>query len=67
MVRSLLEYCSPLWSPTKITDIQELESVQRTFNSRIARCHDLDYWKRLKKLSLMSLQRKRERFTNLHM
>ena len=67
MVRSLLEYCSPLWSPTKITDIQELESVQRTFTSRIAGCHDLDYWKRLKKLSLISLQRRRERFTILHM
>ena len=67
MVRSLLEYCSPLWSPTKITDIQELESVQRTFTFRIAGCHDLDYWKRLKKLSLMSLKRRRERFTILHM
>ena len=67
MVRSFLEYFSPLWSPTKITDIQELESVQRTFTSRIAGCHDLDYWKRLKKLSLMSLQRRRERFTILHM
>ena len=66
MVRSLLEYCSPLWSPTKITDIQELESVQRTFTSRIAGCHDLDYWKRLKKISLMSIQRRRERFTIMH-
>ena len=43
MVRSLLKYCSPLWSPTNITDIQELESVQRTFTSRISGCHDLDY------------------------
>ena len=42
MVRSLLEYFSPLWSPTKITDIQELESVQRTFTSTIAGCHDLE-------------------------
>ena len=67
MVRSLLEYCSPLWSPTKITDIQELKSVQRTFTSTIAGCHDLYYWKRLKKNSLTSLQRRRERFTILHM
>ena len=36
MVRSLLEFCSPLWNPTKISDTQEAESVQRTFTSRIA-------------------------------
>ena len=35
LVRSLLEYCCPLWDPTKITDIQMLEGVQRTFTSRI--------------------------------
>ena len=67
MVRSLLEYGSTLWSTAKITYIEELESVQRTFIFRIAGCHDLDYWKRLKKLSLMFLQRRREGFTILHM
>ena len=67
MVRSLVEYCSPLWSSTTITDIQELESVQSTFTSGIAGCHDLDYWKRLKRLSLISLQRRKERFTIMHM
>ena len=35
MVRCHLEYCSPLWKPTKISDIQELESVQRAFSARI--------------------------------
>lgn len=67
MVRSLLEFCSPLWNPTKISDIQEVESVQRTFTTRIAGCQDLDYWERLQKLSLMSLQRRRERFIIIHM
>jgi len=38
-------------------DIQELESVQRTFTSKISECYGLDYWERLKKLDLMS-QRK---------
>ena len=66
MVRSLLEFCSPLWNPTKIMDIQELESVQRSFTYRIAGCQNLDYWQRLQKLSLMSLQRRRERFIILH-
>ena len=67
MVRSLIEFCSPLWNPTKIADIQELESVQKTFTSKIGGCRNLDYWERLKKLSLMSLQRRRERYIIIHM
>ena len=35
MVRRLLEYCCPLWHPSKICDIQELESVQKAFTTRI--------------------------------
>ena len=67
MVRSLLEYCCPLWNPRKVSDIQELEKVQRTFTARIAGVQNLDYWKRLEKLSIMSLQRRRERYILLHM
>ena len=67
MVRSLVEYCCPLWHPTKIRDIQELESVQKTFTARIAGMQDMHYWDRLIHLSLMSLQRRRERFIILHM
>ncbi len=67
MVRSLLEYCSPLWNPSKISDIQELESVQKAFTSRIAGLQSTHYWDRLKELSLMSLQRRRERYIILHM
>ena len=64
MVRSLVEYCCPLWHPTKIQDIQELESVHETFTARIAGMQDMhySYWYRLIHLSLMSLQRRRERF-----
>ena len=67
MVRSLLEYCCPLWHPTKISDIQELESIQKTFIARIAGMRDMHYWDCLIHLSLMSLQRRRERFIILHM
>ena len=67
MVRSLVEYCCPLWHPMKISDVQELESVQKTFISRIAGMRDMHYWDCLVHLSLMSLQRRRERFIILHM
>ena len=67
LVRSLLEYCCPLWNPSKITDIQLLESVQRTFTNRIAGLQGTDYWDRLKSLKMMSLQRQRERYIILQM
>ncbi len=61
MVRSKLEYCCPVWNPVKIMEIQKLENVQRAFTRKIEGCKDLQYWERLKKLKLMSLQRRRER------
>ena len=66
MVRSLLEYCCPLWHPSKICDIQELGSVQKAFTARITGMRDLHYWDRLQRLSLVSLQCRRERFILLH-
>ena len=60
MVRSKLEYCCPVWNPVKITDIQKLENVQRSFTRKFQVCHDLAYWERLKKLKLMSLLRRGE-------
>ena len=65
-VRSRLEYNSPLWSPSKIEDIMKLESLQRTFTSRISEVRHLSYWDRLRSLNLMSLQRRRERYTLIH-
>ena len=62
MVRSRLEYCCPVWNPVKISDIQKLENVQRCFVRKIAGLKDMDYWDRLKKLKMMSLQRRRERY-----
>ena len=32
LVRCHLEYCSPLWNPSKIADIQNLESIQPKFH-----------------------------------
>ena len=63
LVRSLLEYCCLLWDPSKITEIHMLEGVQRTFTSRIGGLKDMNYWERLVHLKLMSLQRRRERYT----
>ena len=60
--RSILEFNSPVWNPTKIGEIQAIEGVQKTFTSKISASKDDDYWNRLQEMSLMSLQRRRERY-----
>ena len=65
LIRSILEYCCPVWHPsqhgtTHLT--QAIETLQRSFTAKISGCQGLDYWQRLKKLKLMSLQRRRERY-----
>ena len=67
MVRSKLEYCCPLWDPTSIEDIRTLETIQRSFTSKITSVKHLDYWERIKSLKLQSLQRRRERYSIIHM
>ena len=66
LVRPKLEYCCPVWSPHKVTDIQKIESVQRSFTKKIYGCKELSYWERLKKLGMLSLQRRRERYCIVH-
>ena len=67
LVRSTLEYYCPLWNPGKVTDIQLIEGIQRTFTDRRSALQDLSYWERLAHLKLMSLQRRRERYVVLIM
>ena len=63
---SRLEYCSAVWCPYKIKEIEQIEAVQRSFTSRIENMENLDYWQRLQQLNLYSLQRRRERFIIIH-
>ena len=51
LVLSHLEYFSPLWAPSALDMIRELESVQRSFTKRIEGMHDLDYHTRLQRLN----------------
>ena len=66
LVRNKLEYCSPLWNQAKISDIQTIENVQKQFTRRIHGLKDLNYWERLQKLKLLSLKRRRERYSIIH-
>ena len=63
LVRPHLDYCCTLWSPTKIGDISRVEDIQRAFTRKIGGLRGLNYWQRLQTLGLLSLQRRRERYT----
>lgn len=62
LVLPIIEYCSILWSPSKIGDIQKLEQLQWSFIRKIKGNTKLNYWECLKKLNMYSLQRRRERY-----
>ena len=66
LIRSRLEYCSEIWNPHFMKDINFIEQIQRSFTSKIEGMKDLNYWDRLKSLGLMSLQRRRERLILMH-
>ena len=62
LIRPKLEYGCVVWHPHLISDIAKLESVQRTLTSRIEHMENYNYWERLEKLDLFSMQRRRERY-----
>jgi hypothetical protein len=55
----LLEYCSPVWSPSFVTDIVRIESIQRSFTKSLKLCNSLSYKDRLIKCDLYSLECRR--------
>ena len=55
-------YCSQLWFPLKIGDIQRIEIIQWSYIRKSNGCYGLNYWEVLKELNLYSLQRRRERY-----
>ena len=61
LVRSRLEYCSNIWNPFLKSHIVQVENIQRSFTSRIEGMNEFNYWERLSKLNLESLQRRREK------
>ena len=61
-----LEYLSPIWTPHKTGEIEDIESVQRSFTAKIEGLEDYNYHQRLQKLNLYSLQRRRERYVLIH-
>src|SRR5437870_13784322 len=55
----ILNYCSPVWSPSSVGDILLLESVQRVFTKKIPGLENLSYFDRIKLLNLPTLELRR--------
>ena len=58
-VRPIVEYISPVWSPSQVYLINSIESVQRSFTKRLPGFKGLTYFERLSKLKLKSLEHRR--------
>ena len=67
LVLGILKYNCPLWDPSNREEIAILEGVQRRFTSKIASLQGFNYWERLEKLKLFSLQKRRERYIIIYM
>ena len=61
-VRPLLEYASCVWSPHFVGQVIKIEAVQRRFTNHILCCSGLQYYERLTKTGVDSLERRRLRF-----
>ena len=61
LVLSLHDYCSQLWSPFKIKDIQVLEEVQWNYLKKISYSPS-SYWEALGEFKVFSLQHRWERY-----
>ena len=55
-VRPILEYCTPVWSPFLIKDIDRIEGVQRYFTRRVFYKNEFSYKDRLFLLEMESLK-----------
>jgi Reverse transcriptase (RNA-dependent DNA polymerase)/Endonuclease-reverse transcriptase len=57
----ILEYCSTIWYPTKLVDIDRIEKVQRFFTKRLYGMQNKSYKERLVACTLPSLELRRLR------
>ena len=60
-VRPLLEYCSPIWSPTPVALVNDLASVQRRFTKRLPGFKFISYDDRCARLGIDRLELRRLR------
>lgn len=61
LVRPLVEYCTPAWSPHYQKDKNLIEKIQHRFTKMIPDLHHLPYTERLNRLNMWTLEERRNR------
>ena len=61
-----MDYGSQVWAPIDSTNIMKLENILKSFSRNIDGLQDKNYWERLKKLKVNSIQRRMERYRILY-
>ena len=60
-VQSIIDYGSQIWAPIDICNIAKIEQLLKSFSKGIQGLENSNYWERLEKLRLSSIQRRMER------
>ena len=63
----VMDYASQVWSPVNQSELNELESVQRTYTYRTDNMENFDYWQRLRMMNLQSIQQRHERYKVIYL
>jgi hypothetical protein len=66
LVQPHVDYCSVLWMPQEGCSMDKVEKVLRDFSRRIPELRGLNYWERLQRLQMNSLQRRLERYSLIY-
>ena len=62
LIQGHIDYCSQLYLPSKATELQLIENLQKSYTKKIPELANLDYWSRLRALKMYSQQRRLERY-----
>ena len=62
LIQGHIDYCSQLYLPSKSTEMQQIENLQKWYTQKIPELKHLDYWTRLRTLHMYSQQRRMERY-----
>ena len=67
-MQSVMDYCGQVWTPhVDKGDLLMMESPLRSYTKSFAGFGGLNYWSRLKKAGIQSVQRRNERFKILYL
>ena len=61
-----LDYGSQIWAPTKLQEIDSLESIVRAWTRRVPTLREYHSWDRMEMMNISSVQRRQERYQVLY-